>query len=146
MSVVSISKGTSECWITFSCLSPQTFGSLLFKTNTRTHLIEKVSDLVWWRVIGGVTSIWSREWMEFSGKVKACSSIESYVSHTEAGWRYCLIDVFWFSQWTYMRMTREIPPDVGNCENIKMIVKWANQKCWRMLPFLKQPKEKNWYK
>ena len=48
MYVVSVSIGTSECRITFSCLSPQTFGSLLFKTNTRTHLIENVSDLVWW--------------------------------------------------------------------------------------------------
>ena len=44
----------------------------------------------------GVTSIWNREWMEFSGKVKACSSIESYLSHTEAGWRYCLSDIFSF--------------------------------------------------
>ena len=34
--------------------------------------------------------------MESSGKVKACSSIESYLSHTEGGWRYCLSDIFSF--------------------------------------------------
>ena len=143
MSVVSLSKGTSECWINFSCLSPQAFWSLLFKTNTRTHLIEKVSDFVWWRVIGGwlylelrVNGVfWESEGVLFDWK----SSL-TYRGGLKILYRWHIL--IW--QWTYMRMKRGFPPNIGNCEYIKMIVKWANQKCLRMLPFLKQLKEKNW--